>query len=896
VARKIEVVIAGDAASLEKALGRAGGATTKFAKQTEGAHKRIGSALSGAIKYAAGAALAYGTIAGARSAITTTEDLAKTTLTLHKSFGLSIESASRWAAVAKARGSDGKSLTMGFKALATQTNNVRNAIRQQGGAVDALRGKQALALKQAVAEGKSAADLTKLKQSQSLALDTASKKSLAQVQAFKQLGISQHDLVKHGQDMNWVLRAVSDGMTKLPAGTEKAAIMAKLFGRTWIAIAPLIRSGSKAMDEQLKLADKYGVTFHGHTVKSLQELIQAQRESKLATMGLDVAFGTLLAPALTKAIQGFATFIANLRSGGGTFAQVRSAASGVASAVGSVVHFFQQNRTAAVALTTTLGAAAAGFVGFKAAMAISGAITAVVSGFKALRVAVIAINLAVRANPFVFVAAAIIAVGAALVIAYKRSETFRTVVNAAFSSVKSVVVGAITIILGQIKLHLKALQVLLNFAGKLPGPLGKPFRSMADAVGGAIDKLSGLQRSLNSLPQQKRIQVLVDVLNKPGPNPSIGGKPGKLAHQINKNARGASLRDAGGGGGFMFGTDADIASAQAAQEALQQQFQAQDDARQEKSLRNALARAQKAKKGIADATNALRDFSSQEGRARALSVIEVKLKGFQQVKAFKDAIGNLRKNLSDLAGQAASVWRTQQEAAIASGPLAQQLAALKATDAAQDDARTALQLQQALADAVAAGDVKAQKDAQDAIDAYTRSKQEDAIQAQIDAQIVGLATQEENYQATLNAQLAALANNLQDGTIMYKQFAQDVNAILSQYGLAFDGSPDEEQAISGVNAPQGAARPKATRKPKRKKRAVGGSVGVGTYRVGELGPEDVTITGSRSGMVTQASQSRNRGGDLTINYNAPVTIGSTRAAERLANRLAWRLTTGALTQ
>lgn len=56
---------------------------------------------------------------------------------------------------------------------------------------------------------------------------------------------------------------------------------------------------------------------------------------------------------------------------------------------------------------------------------------------KGLKIAVLAVNTAMRANPALFIAGALIALGAALVVAYKNSETFRKVVDAAFAKVRA---------------------------------------------------------------------------------------------------------------------------------------------------------------------------------------------------------------------------------------------------------------------------------------------------------------------------------------------------------------------------------------------------------------------------------------------------------------------------
>src|SRR3546814_10750441 len=59
-----------------------------------------------------------------------------------------------------------------------------------------------------------------------------------------------------------------------------------------------------------------------------------------------------------------------------------------------------------------------------------------------------ALNIAMRLNPIGLVVTALILVGSALVLAYKKSETFRRIVNGAFSAVRNVAVGAFNWIRG----------------------------------------------------------------------------------------------------------------------------------------------------------------------------------------------------------------------------------------------------------------------------------------------------------------------------------------------------------------------------------------------------------------------------------------------------------------
>jgi 3D (Asp-Asp-Asp) domain-containing protein len=299
--------------------------------------RRGAGAAAGRGRGVLGAAAGIVSVSAAKQAVGVTEALAKTTLGLHKSFGLIVQDASRWAAVTTARGVDGKQLTMGFKTLATQVRNATQAEGKQAEALDNLRKKNAVRITQAEEDASRMEDqsaarrkLQRVTEAVAASEDQLSRKTAPNLKLFERLGISQQELVKHGNDMNWVLRAVSDGLAKLPPGTDKTAISAKLFGRTWMSISPLIRDGSKAMEEQLGLADKYGATLGVKNVDQLSKLIAAQRESKLATLGLQVAFGTKVAPTLTNVINKTSEFAAQMRTGAGAGGQFAAKAKEIA--------------------------------------------------------------------------------------------------------------------------------------------------------------------------------------------------------------------------------------------------------------------------------------------------------------------------------------------------------------------------------------------------------------------------------------------------------------------------------------------------------------------------------------------------------------------------------------
>jgi hypothetical protein len=288
---------------------RTGGAFVVSSRHAAKGSGLIGnSALRAAshLKRLAGTALAAGaaiaSVAGAKKAISVTTDLAKTTLSLNKNLGIGVKRASEFAAVLKSRGVETTKVNMAFGTLSKQVKSAGEGSAKAAG-------------------------------------------------NFQKLGISQRQLATLKPDA--LMGRIADGMKKLGPGTQRTAIGMTMFGRGWQQIVPLLRGGSAEMNNQLALADKYGATFGGKTIKSMQQWIQAQRESKLAMMGLQVTFTTTVVPALTAVMNGVSHFIANLRAGKGVAGQFGAAISTgfnvarnvVASVVTSIGGFLHRNRS-----------------------------------------------------------------------------------------------------------------------------------------------------------------------------------------------------------------------------------------------------------------------------------------------------------------------------------------------------------------------------------------------------------------------------------------------------------------------------------------------------------------------------------------------------------------------
>lgn len=105
-------------------------------------------------------------------------------------------------------------------------------------------------------------------------------------------------------------------------------------------------------------------------------------------------------------------------------------------------------------------------------------------------IATAALNAVMAGNPIALVVLAIVALIAVIVIAYKRSETFRKIVDAAFSAIQRVIVGTVNAIVGFVTSHWRLLLAILT------GPFGLAFLAIqkfgpnvVSSVSASLDRL-----------------------------------------------------------------------------------------------------------------------------------------------------------------------------------------------------------------------------------------------------------------------------------------------------------------------------------------------------------------------------------------------------------------------
>lgn len=123
----------------------------------------------------------------------------------------------------------------------------------------------------------------------------------------------------------------------------------------------------------------------------------------------------------------------------------------------------------------------------------------------ALAAGFIALGVAMMANPVSLIVAALVLLGGALVMAYKKSDKFRAVVITVFKAVG----GEILLRVGQI---VSVFGAMFDVLGHLPGAAGRAFRSAANSARAAKKKIDEMGQALKNLPTHKEIKIRVGTI------------------------------------------------------------------------------------------------------------------------------------------------------------------------------------------------------------------------------------------------------------------------------------------------------------------------------------------------------------------------------------------------
>ena len=149
--------------------------------------------------------------------------------------------------------------------------------------------------------------------SMKMGMKTLSKQAQENNEDFQKLGISQEE-VKNLSQEDLFERTVK-GLASMEQSTERATLASELLGRAGADMGPLLNGGTEAIEEQMEIAEKYGMVMPDSAVKA-----SAAFEDSLTTMsmtfdGLKNRMMAEFLPAMTQVTDGLAKLFAGDMSG-----------------------------------------------------------------------------------------------------------------------------------------------------------------------------------------------------------------------------------------------------------------------------------------------------------------------------------------------------------------------------------------------------------------------------------------------------------------------------------------------------------------------------------------------------------------------------------------------------
>lgn len=217
-------------------------------------------------------------------------------------------------------------------------------------------------------------------------------------------------------DASGRMRSLKDIMTLVTRGTrdmtqeQKNAYLTQIFGADATrAVIALMQAGPKEWDKMTAAVTKQGAAqeLAAAKMKGFKGSVEAFK-STMETLA--ITFGTVLLPAVTSIMRSFASFAGKLG----------------------------EHKTLVLVLTGVIGGLSVAIVTINAVTKAWAATTAAATAVQT------AFNASFLTNPIFLTIAALVALGAALVVAYKKSETFREVIDGVWQFLRGVADWLIT--------------------------------------------------------------------------------------------------------------------------------------------------------------------------------------------------------------------------------------------------------------------------------------------------------------------------------------------------------------------------------------------------------------------------------------------------------------------
>ena len=146
-----------------------------------------------------------------------------------------------------------------------------------------------------------------------MGMKTLSQQAEKNSDAFQKLGISQEEVQSLNQEE--LFERTIKGLSDMEAGTERTALASQLLGRAGADMGPLLNQGSKAIEEQMEIAEKYGMVMPDATVKASAAFEDSMTTMQMTAQGLKNRLLGEFLPSMTQVTDGIAKLFTGDMSG-----------------------------------------------------------------------------------------------------------------------------------------------------------------------------------------------------------------------------------------------------------------------------------------------------------------------------------------------------------------------------------------------------------------------------------------------------------------------------------------------------------------------------------------------------------------------------------------------------
>lgn len=146
-----------------------------------------------------------------------------------------------------------------------------------------------------------------------MGMKTLSQQAEKNSDAFQKLGISQKEVQDLSQEE--LFERTIKGLSDMEAGTERTALASQLLGRAGADMAPLLNQGSDAIEEQMEIAEKYGMVMPEEAVKASAAFEDSMTTMQMTAQGLKNRLLGEFLPSMTQVTDGLAKLFTGDMSG-----------------------------------------------------------------------------------------------------------------------------------------------------------------------------------------------------------------------------------------------------------------------------------------------------------------------------------------------------------------------------------------------------------------------------------------------------------------------------------------------------------------------------------------------------------------------------------------------------